>query len=567
MHRPEPPSCHETESWSQSCGLCHGPKARRRSQEESGGDQNGFGICVGKRRQQNPQSAISQLKNPKSDDLCGGRYVYIDDLPARFNEDMIKECISINKWFAMCNLVTSFGLGPPLENNELKPLVLLSRQSTLSAFFQLRFRPIRSFCVESRQTYRPSSPIVASENQLIIGFKRDTNGGEVLLLAKQVIRRRMYNSVDCKRGYEITVAQKEKTMGATKRHNQVCVDIGRLFFESGIPFSCAKSLSFDQCVELDCKLWSRISSSKNARYEDLDLERRTKDNIHNRFGMEDNYGERNEKRHQTKDDVLYGVFTFGNTDSDSDDGGFSKKKQKKDLSRKQGRTKPLSFVSSGVVMPSEEIDKSAKEENKKDDQDDGSRSGSGRRDAKADGNVGVFEKHTKGIGLKLLEKWGYKGGGLGRNAQGIVAPIEAKLRPKNMGMGFNDYKEAAKYGNGIQRLSEEDTFLPQPAVIQPKEKLRSKYNRSKKKKKKDYVTAEELLIKKQEQGLDVVQKVIDMRGPQVHVLTNLANLNAEENSRENWNADLTELDIQKSDCDLRNERETGVTLEKTEGEA
>ncbi|XP_006352537.1 septin and tuftelin-interacting protein 1 homolog 1 [Solanum tuberosum] len=375
-----------------------------------------------------------------------------------------------------------------------------------------------------------------------------------------------------------------------------------------------------------------------------------------RFGMENDfedgqwiggefyYRKRKEKKQvQTKDDTLYGVFASG--DSDSDYEGSSSKKRKKGFSSKPDLTKPVNFVSTGIVMPNKEIDQNSKEENEEqlmpEEENKGlglgfgaasvgglgfgtssssnnnnnnnadevkadggnflptafgrkikegalrrekerekeksmlakksSPSESGRREP--GGDVGGFEKFTKGIGMKLLEKMGYKGGGLGKNEQGIVAPIEAKLRPKKMGMGFNDYKETSS-APALQESDGKQT-VARPAILhvegRSKEKLWSKQA---KKVKKVYVTAEELLAKKQEQGLETVQKVFDMRGPQVRVLTNLENLNAEEKARENdvpmpelqhnirLIVDLAELDIQKIDSDLRNEMETVVALQK-----
>ncbi|GMH07011.1 hypothetical protein Nepgr_008851 [Nepenthes gracilis] len=370
------------------------------------------------------------------------------------------------------------------------------------------------------------------------------------------------------------------------------------------------------------------------------------------LGSEFYYRKRKEKPLQTKDDVLFGVFASGSSDSDGE--GFSSKKRRRGAIKKSDFTKPVNFVSTGTVMPNQEIDRNAKDEKHlKDNDDDGdddddykpglgtgaaSSMGSGlgfisslnkqsheqprkkpgvveegeveededsflptafgrkikegaeqRRErsklaanGKSEGarrsseifggssGVGSFEKHTKGIGLRLLEKMGYKGGGLGKTRQGIVAPIEAKMRPKNMGMGFNDYQEAKNRPilDAAQLELEE-----KQSEVKKKEKLWKKHTRYRAGK--EYITAEELLAKKEEQGVEsVFQKVVDMRGPQVRVLTNLENLNAEQKARESdipmpelqhnirLIVDLAELDIQEIDRKLRNERETVVALQQ-----
>ncbi|XP_009350134.2 septin and tuftelin-interacting protein 1 homolog 1 [Pyrus x bretschneideri] len=375
-----------------------------------------------------------------------------------------------------------------------------------------------------------------------------------------------------------------------------------------------------------------------------------------RFGMEKDfedaqwiggefyYRKRKDKPVQTKDDVLYGIFT-GDSDDDDNDGS---RKRRKD--RRVDLTKPVSFVSTGIVMPNQEVDDNSKQQN--DDKRPGlgattglgfgattgsglgfknrnsdslggeeeevvddeqsflptafgkkikegaekrhkerekmkllkltssqsqSRGGSEERQfaglgAKGggDGGLGAFEKHTKGIGMKMLKNMGYKGGGLGKNEQGILAPIEAKLRPKNMGMGFNDYKETEVKRPSLQELEAEKPSKPLPAATSTKKKPSWKKNKTNKD---HYVSAKELLAQKQEEGIEVlVHKVVDMRGPQVRVLTNLENLNAEEKAREEdvpmpelqhnvrLILDLAELDIQKIDRDLRNERDTAISL-------
>ena len=60
-------------------------------------------------------------------------------------------------------------------------------------------------------------------------------------------------------------------------------------------------------------------------------------------------------------------------------------------------------------------------------------------DDASDVSIVSFEKHTLGIGSKLLSKMGYTQGALRPGA--ISDPIELKQRPKKMGMQFNQFEE------------------------------------------------------------------------------------------------------------------------------
>ncbi|KAI4344976.1 hypothetical protein L6164_012146 [Bauhinia variegata] len=60
-------------------------------------------------------------KNPDSDS-CTNRYIYIHDLPSRFNYDFIKNCEDLvegsDRLHNMCPYLENFGFGPEVENSE-----------------------------------------------------------------------------------------------------------------------------------------------------------------------------------------------------------------------------------------------------------------------------------------------------------------------------------------------------------------------------------------------------------------------------------------------------------------
>ncbi|KAI3926377.1 hypothetical protein MKX01_032565 [Papaver californicum] len=51
-------------------------------------------------------------------DPCTGKYIYMHDLPKKFNEELLIECDTLNKWIPMCPYMVNGGLGPRLVNSQ-----------------------------------------------------------------------------------------------------------------------------------------------------------------------------------------------------------------------------------------------------------------------------------------------------------------------------------------------------------------------------------------------------------------------------------------------------------------
>jgi len=164
--------------------------------------------------------------------------------------------------------------------------------------------------------------------------------------------------------------------------------------------------------------------------------------------------------------------------------------------------------------------------------------------------VASWEKYTKGVGSRLLQRMGWSGkGGLGPDGKGRAAPIEVKLRPKQLGIAFGGFVEEtgemrrarAKESGGADGKGEggENELQRREAELQRKlEQTRWKKQQqdpssadtdmAKKKEKKHqqtvvYKTASELLA---EQESAKTQVIYDMTGPQSRVITSTSQLKA-----------------------------------------
>ncbi|NP_001126744.1 tuftelin-interacting protein 11 [Pongo abelii] len=253
----------------------------------------------------------------------------------------------------------------------------------------------------------------------------------------------------------------------------------------------------------------------------------------------------NRQRHwQTKEEATYGV--WAERDSDDERPSFGGK-------RARDYSAPVNFISAGLKKgAAEEAELEDSDDEEKPVKQDDFPKDFGPRKLKTGGNFkpsqkgfaggtksfmdfGSWERHTKGIGQKLLQKMGYvPGRGLGKNAQGIINPIEAKQRKGKGAVG----------AYGSERTTQSMQDFP---VVDSEEEAEEEFQKelsqwrkdpsgSKKKPKYSYKTVEELKAKGRiSKKLTAPQKelsqvkVIDMTGREQKVYYSYSQISHKHN--------------------------------------
>ena len=272
---------------------------------------------------------------------------------------------------------------------------------------------------------------------------------------------------------------------------------------------------------------------------------------------------------QSKNRATYGIWA-DNSDEDEEDSrphfsGGSRKKGRADY------TAPLGFVSAGIQKSSKDESKSKDIENEvKNDtasedeesfrpnvglgyvarrqkrklKESGGTSGqmagfrtSGHQHVSLGKGFGEWEKHTRGIGAKLLLKMGYQAGkGLGKNLEGRSTIVEAHLRKGRGAIGaYGKEKSGPKASETVDSEEEEDQKF--------KEKLhqwkKAGSSGSKQRVKYVYKTADQVLeegkwrkinkdVPSGETSNIAKVKVIDMTGKEQRVLSGYHAIGAQQ---------------------------------------
>lgn len=141
--------------------------------------------------------------------------------------------------------------------------------------------------------------------------------------------------------------------------------------------------------------------------------------------------------------------------------------------------------------------------------------------AKVSKEFGAWEKSTRGIGMKLLMKMGYKkGGGLGAHGQGMANPVDVKKRTGNMGLqdsGERTKQSRVDFPTNKGEPTKEEAFQAELQKYRGTPQWKKKGKRGRKNEVKyQFERADEIASKASAAGYAAGQTsltIIDMTGP------------------------------------------------------
>ncbi|KAL1131040.1 hypothetical protein AAG570_012277 [Ranatra chinensis] len=292
------------------------------------------------------------------------------------------------------------------------------------------------------------------------------------------------------------------------------------------------------------------------------------------YDLDNEFNTNRPGRRQTKHQQIYGIW------ADEEDSGdeSSLRPSFKSTKKPKSYSTPIGFVAGGVHQPGKNKTES-KDKNEDDDNDDDidtnfrrlkpgssssdeeervsfTRAPSERGATNVDGDiaglrkkryqrttlisergVGAWEKHTKGIGAKLLLQMGFQPGkGLGKDLQGIHAPIEAQLRKGRGAIGAYGPEKGQKIADTKPDAKDEPSKTGSEKVSQWRKGDGSK----KKKVRYVYKSIEDVLDQSLQPGkkpeiseLSKV-KVIDMTGPEQRVLSGYHAISGVKRPTDQW---------------------------------